>query len=225
MIYLTGDTHAHIDIKNKDFSQLKEKDYLVILGDFGFLFQLQESKEEKWWLDWLNNKPWVTLFVDGNHENFNRLDRLDRIDKFSSVVGVVRLSIFHLLRGHIYNIEGNKIFTFGGAKSIDQNSRVAGLSWWAREQANYQEQKFGLDNLEKHSNTVDYIFTHTAPSSIVQRMDNLLEKYKENTTTKYLEHIKNNIKFKKWYFGHFHDDDIFNKKFVMLYDKVIALKE
>ena len=31
------------------------------------------SMYEKYWLNWLNERNFTTLFVDGNHENFERL--------------------------------------------------------------------------------------------------------------------------------------------------------
>lgn len=27
-----------------------------------------------WWRSWLNDRPFTTLFVDGNHENFDLLN-------------------------------------------------------------------------------------------------------------------------------------------------------
>lgn len=73
MIYLTGDTHAHIDIhklckSNFDDSALTKKDYLIILGDFGLVWNNPPTPEERYWLNWLNDKNYTTLFIDGNHE-------------------------------------------------------------------------------------------------------------------------------------------------------------
>ena len=51
------------------------EDYVVLLGDVGLVWDYKgESKTEKWWLDWLEDKSFTTLFIDGNHENFNRLN-------------------------------------------------------------------------------------------------------------------------------------------------------
>ena len=36
-----------------------------------------ESRYEKYWLDWLDKKPFTTLFIDGNHENHDRLDAME----------------------------------------------------------------------------------------------------------------------------------------------------
>ena len=55
-----------------------KEDYVVICGDFGGVwdvdrFKVQESPEEKNALDWLESKPFTTLFIPGNHENYDRL--------------------------------------------------------------------------------------------------------------------------------------------------------
>ena len=77
MIFITGDTHGWKDLdKLKKFNfkiqdELTKEDYVIILGDFGLLWN--NSEEERYWLDWLDSRNFTTLFVDGNHENFNLL--------------------------------------------------------------------------------------------------------------------------------------------------------
>ena len=70
MMYVTGDTHSDFSrFKMKNFPEQKEmdkNDYVVICGDFGGLWS--GSKEENFWLDWLDGRPFTTLFVSGNHE-------------------------------------------------------------------------------------------------------------------------------------------------------------
>ena len=79
MIFITGDVHGEYDLRKfgkEEFtiqSELTKKDYMIICGDFGFLWD--ESKTEKYWLRWLERKPWTTLWIDGNHENYNLLKR------------------------------------------------------------------------------------------------------------------------------------------------------
>ena len=78
MICITGDTHGGFQrFGNKYFPQQREMsrdDYMIISGDFGGLWD--GSAEENYWLNWLEDKPWTTLWVDGNHENFDMLKRL-----------------------------------------------------------------------------------------------------------------------------------------------------
>ena len=47
---------------------MNKDDYVIICGDFGYW---DESKEQKYWLKWLDGKPFTTLWVDGNHENYD----------------------------------------------------------------------------------------------------------------------------------------------------------
>lgn len=44
---------------------------MIICGDFGGIWDGSEAEQQV--LDWLENRPFTTLFVDGNHENFDLL--------------------------------------------------------------------------------------------------------------------------------------------------------
>lgn len=88
-IYVTGDTHGAdkfspfgVDgfvnrLNMESFPEQKfmtKDDYVVILGDFGGVWDYRgESKKEKHDLDWLDSRNFTTLFVPGNHENYDRL--------------------------------------------------------------------------------------------------------------------------------------------------------
>lgn len=73
MIYITGDTHG--DFRRfgtkwfKDQKEMTKDDTLIILGDFGGIWDYKgESEHEKYQLDWLEGKNYTTVFIDGNHE-------------------------------------------------------------------------------------------------------------------------------------------------------------
>ena len=73
MIYITGDTHSDFTRFSTDKfpiqSEMTKNDYVIICGDFGGVWiYLVENTYEKYWLDWLNEKNFTTLFIDGNHE-------------------------------------------------------------------------------------------------------------------------------------------------------------
>lgn len=71
MIYVTGDIHADPSRFNMDnFPEQKEmnkNDFVIICGDFGLCWEKEESDREEYWLNWLEKKPFTTLFCDGNH--------------------------------------------------------------------------------------------------------------------------------------------------------------
>ena len=120
-IYITGDTHGDFQrFGSKYFPQQKEmsrEDYVVIAGDFGGLWD--GSQKDQYWLDWLNKKPFTTLFVDGNHENFDLLNTLPEKEWNGGRVHVVREHVLHLMRGQVFNFGGLTWFTMGGAASHD----------------------------------------------------------------------------------------------------------
>ena len=134
MIYVTGDTHADYDISKlntENFPQQKQltkSDYVIICGDFGLVWDA--SRREDYWQKWLTNKNFTTLFVDGNHENFDALRMIPHEEKFGGLVHRITPSIYHLERGQVFDIDGCKIFTMGGARSVDKECRIEHLSWW-----------------------------------------------------------------------------------------------
>lgn len=79
MIYVTGDTHGgSISDVDKflriDDSELYKNDFIIIAGDFGFYWDDKISTNEKKWLKFFDSQNYTTLFINGNHENFNRLN-------------------------------------------------------------------------------------------------------------------------------------------------------
>ena len=81
MIYVTGDLHGQHDIEKLDETHfpeqhlLNKKDYVIVCGDFGLVWS--NSEKVLCWRNWLNGKPFTTLFVDGNHENFDLLNKYE----------------------------------------------------------------------------------------------------------------------------------------------------
>ena len=63
-VFVTGDIHGNPTrlskdnfYEQKDFSGNKDENIVIILGDFGLVWNRDgESKQEKYWLDWLENK-------------------------------------------------------------------------------------------------------------------------------------------------------------------------
>jgi len=240
-IYITGDCHGDHDISKlnsicfPEGKTLDKKDYVIICGDFGLLWNNKPDNKEKYLTTWYNEKKFTTLFVCGNHDNHDRFAKLPIIKKFGGKVGKVSDSIFHLKRGEIYTIYGKKFFTFGGAVSIDKQYRVEGISWWPQEVASVKEMNYGLNTLEKHNNTVDYIIGHTGPKTIC---DILLAKHSmcklddyyaqkgmlKDATEPYFDHIIENVKFEKFYAGHYHVDWQFDK-YQYLYNKIVEIMD
>lgn len=226
MIYVCGDVHGRYDIqKLYDFANGKGKnltkaDYLIVAGDFGILWDQEETQKERELKKTHDSFPWTTLFVDGNHENHARLDELPVEYKFGySPIGRVSSSIYHLKRGYLYSIPSVlsggtdilSVFTFGGGYSIDKAWRDPGISWWERELPSDEEYARGRKTLEHCGNKVDVVITHTAPRRIFMEMKNELMLANKNAEPElylqdYFQQIAMENQFSRWIFGHFHYD-------------------
>lgn len=224
MIYVTGDTHADIDIKKlsvKNFpmqKSLTKKDYLIVCGDFGLIWD--GSTREIWWKKWLAGKNFTTLWIDGNHENFDILRKFSLQDKFGGKVREIAPNIYHLERGQVLTIDGQRFFVMGGARSHDKEYRTEHISWWKDEMPSMKEMERGINALDNNGWSVDYVLTHCAPRSI-QTM--IADWYENDPLVSYLERIMVDLQFKRWYFGHYHIDKIMNDQFIALYNKVMLV--
>ena len=210
MIYVTGDTHGGIDVKKLLDPQLEKKigkgDYLIICGDFGFIWNPSgESAKERSWLDWFEQKPWTTLFVDGNHECFPRLYQYSEAVWNGGVVHVIRPHVLHLCRGQLFEIEGKKIFTLGGASSHDRGPAVGeknSKGWYPEEVPSIAELQIAADTLRSTYYTVDYIITHCLPTNLNSEITD--GKYKADRLTDFLQEHRPRLHYEHWYCGHYH---------------------
>lgn len=230
-IYITGDTHGSVDahkLNAKHFGtiakELTKNDFVIICGDFGFVWEWVQYQKDDWWLNWLEKKPWTTLFVDGNHENHERLNLMDIDIWHGGKVHTIRPSVIHLMRGEIYDIDGKSFFTMGGADSVDKAFRKEGVSWWPEEIPNAIERGNAFDNLRKANWKVDYVITHTPPTKIIKQI--LYAHHDEDEYTDWLQGIADKLQFSKWFFGHMHEDFQMNpdSRFEALYHDFYELE-
>lgn len=213
MIYDTGDIHANqYKWVEQIHPALSSGDILIVNGDFGIGFWNGRYWSEETFFDWISEQEYTVLFVDGNHENFNKLNDYPIELWNGGRVHKIRHNLIHLMRGEVYNIDGISVFAFGGGYSIDKYRRQENVSWWRQEMPSEEEYKNAEKNLQKVDYQVDYIITHTAPSesvyylSVMQRLavnKNVVEEQPLNT---FLDHIRQQVTYKHWYFGHFHID-------------------
>lgn len=199
---------------------LTKEDYVIVLGDFGLLWSGYQDSEEKYLTKWYNEKPWTTIFLGGNHENYDRLEALEEVPMFGDVVGKVSDSIFFLKTGHIYTIQKRTFLVIGGAQSVDRGRRTPGISWWPQELISFEQQEEIFSVIEKRSD-FDFVLTHTCPTEIFEKMR---ERYKSSDPTmKILQEVLERITFKEWFFGHFHFDGRIDDKFSCLFNTVIEI--
>jgi len=210
-VYATGDAHGERGRIAELDRLLEAGDFVIFCGDFGYLYR--DDIEEREFLDSLETRPYAILFIDGNHENFPAICSYPEETWNGGKIHRIRKNVIHLCRGQVFEIDGLKIFTFGGGYSIDRTMRCEGKSWWQEEMPSFEEYIEGKRNLQKNGWEVDCIITHTLNYKSIQVLG-ALERYngvkticpEEMPLNFYLEDIREQTKYKKWLFGHFHKD-------------------
>lgn len=224
MIYITGDLHIPIDIQKLNTKQfpeqknLSKEDYLIICGDFGGIWN--NGNEEQYWLKWFNNKNFTTLFVDGNHENYELLNKYPIREFKGGNIHQIRENIFHLMRGQVFDLCGKKFFTMGGASSHDKKYRIENRNWWSQELPSDEEYQKAICNLELYNWKVDYIITHCISDSIQRTISTA---YEENKLTNFFETIDKKIFYHKWFFAHYHIDKEIDEKHICVFNNIISI--
>ena len=227
MIYITGDCHGSMSMSKFNMTnfpiqkELTKDDYMIVAGDFGLIWN--GDKEDEYWLNWLDKKNYVTLFVDGNHENHDMLDKMEVSEWNGGKVHFIKENVIHLMRGQVFNINGTKIFTFGGSDSIDKRHRKEGKSWWKREMPSNKEYEEGLDNLDKHNWQVDYVITHDCSQSVFETLMAGLWVKSLTPINKYFEVLEEKLDYRQWYFGHYHDDRQVDPKHRLMWHSIEIL--
>lgn len=234
MIYVTGDTHGDFQRLSKHQfpiqKEMTKDDFVIICGDFGGIWAQEETNEEKYWLNWLDERIFTTVFCDGNHENFDRLyNDYEVVDFCGGKAHKISEHIYHLIRGEIFKFEGKLFLTIGGGETHDVDDilikegpggikhykevakilrkqkrpfRVYKESWWPEELPSKEEMDNGIKNLEKVNYKVDVIISHSAPTSLLKPLNS----DGRNQLTDYLQAIMEKTKFTQWLFGHYHKD-------------------
>lgn len=219
MIYITGDTHGIAEEFLERFEQVPSPgDIVIITGDFGFIFGERQKKE----LDILKDQPFTIAFIDGNHENFSELCALPVEEWNGGSVHRVSENIVHLMRGELFELFGSTFFTFGGAYSIDKAFRTENVSWWKQELPDETDYSHARETLGKCGYKADFIITHTCPDSLVERVCARPNQH-DLELRQFLQWTADNTNFKRWFFGHYHNDKTLSDKFSLLYKTVITI--
>ena len=228
MIFITGDIHGNIDIKKltaDNFTMggsLGRNDYLIICGDFGLRWD--NSPEEHFWLKWLDRKPWTTLWIDGNHENYNMLRDYPVEEWNGARVQMITDNIIHICRGSVLDIDGVRFFAFGGAESHDKEYRIEGKSIWRDELPNSQEMDDGISALDSVGWKVDIVISHTFPYHIQNELFGSAN-FSRNALTDYFDEIDKRLDFKLWFTGHYHVSEQYDEKHYLIYNSIVQLTQ
>lgn len=240
-IFITGDCHGDFKrFSNKNFNYsncTKDKDYIIICGDFGGIWTSgqnwkgkdyigRESNEDKYWLNWLSAKPVTFIIVGGNHENYNFIEEYYSIEKFNGAkVRKIRNNIIWVERGEIIELNNKKFFCFGGAQSTDKKWRIIDKTWWSRELPNEYEYKKLNNFIDDNIDNNIYIITHECPSNIKAILFPniaLIEGFDKFSCE--LIRLYDKYNWKHWFCGHLHLEENKNK-ISLMYENIYKMEE
>ena len=202
MIYVTGDCHGNFRRFQSDCfpeqANMTKDDTVIIAGDCGGVW-FGDSRDDET-LDWLERLPFTLAFVCGNHENYDALERYAVAEWHGGKVHRIRPHVLHLMRGQIFELEGCRFFTMGGAKSHDIEDgilepdapdferrlmmlqrkpraryRINHISWWAQELPSDEEYAEARRSLDAVGWQVDLNETRFSNIFIEKRVSSRLE--------------------------------------------------
>lgn len=252
-VYLTGDTHGVFRRLHPDAfpeqARLTKSDCVLITGDFGAGYSGITEGEAA--LNWLEARPFTTLFVTGNHENYGYLRSFPEEDWRGGRTLRLRPSVRCLLRGQCFDLDGFRFFTMGGAGSRDVEKLdprrplyrlrraklerlqrpfwVRGETWWPEELPCDAEYETARRTLERLNWTADFLVTHCAPSSVEDTLEGIREareagSYRPNRLTAFLQEIADRARFRLWFLGHYHLTLTVRARFMLLYDEMVRIQ-
>lgn len=254
MVYITGDTHGEFDrfsnreLRNRGI-ELSKNDYVIVCGDFGLCWARDKTFEYN--CRFFEERKFTMLWIQGNHSNFDMIKEFPLEEWHGGKVRhIVRDKVILLERGQVFDIEGEKYFTFGGARSHDVDGgildredldfkddrrraidsglpfRIKHESWWKEELPSKEEMQEGRRNLQKAGYNIDYVITHCGSSRMQLDLGKVFGyKFENDILTDYLDELENKLQYKQWYFGHYHENLDLDLKHTLLYTAMIQAGE
>ena len=180
VLRVTGDTHGKYD---EYLDLIKNVDYSLQLGDFGFSYDCLEGID-----------PGRNKIIWGNHCNYDKFDEVPHnLGNFGT-----------------WSVGDLDIFYVRGGFSLDWMHRLPGVSWWESEQLNYVERKECLELYKEIKPS--FVVSHEPTFSILQYLakpgvaqhfgyaDHLIKTH----TNQLLEEMLGFHRPKTWISGHMH---------------------
>lgn len=244
--FITGDKHRNFD-KVKIFCKdmkTRKKDVLIILGDTGFNY-FEDSRDEKLKNEILKLK--ITLFcIHGNKENRPQNIGTYGIKNFFG--GKVYYepkypNLLFAIDGEVYNFEGRKYLTVGGAHSVDKTRCLEeNKPFWEDEMPNdetknrvekaLENENYNIYGFLTHTCPIDYLptemFMSTAQNNAKKKSLRRAKSKKafkpdiDRSTEEWLGKLEKKSDYTVWYCGHYHIDKEIDKVH-MLYNKINPL--
>ena len=221
-VLVTGDVHGDILLLLEMVRSIENDEMLFVTGDFGLFWFDINSNSDKYTIlnNMLESKNAYIVFVDGNHENHNFINRTEISEFCGAKCHKLLPRVIHIMRGEIVNIDGIKIFCFGGAYSVERFWREKNKTYFEEELPNENEYDSGLNNLINADFKVDYIITHTCQRRLVKKLGQRHKAIEEIKLQNYIQWIVDNVEYKKHYFGHWHMDKKISESDIAIFNNI-----
>ncbi len=220
MILVTGDIHGDIGrFSDKRIKSLRKGDTLLICGDLGFIWN--GTDKERRVLKKLGRRRYNVLFVEGAHENFDLLETYPTEQWNGGTVRVISGNLRQLVRGSVFELEGKRVFAFGGG-SGEVNGGTAPCSAETAERyelLSQSELAASEAALSECGNSVDYVVSYEPPITIAEFLDQPVSA--TDSVGVYLDRIRSELTFRQWFFGKHHINKQVPPKFTALFDNVV----
>ena len=220
MILLTGDVHGDISrFSHKRLRELKKGDSLIVCGDLGLVWD--GSDKEKRVLKKLGKRKYNILFVEGAHENFDELEKYPTEQWCGGTTRCISGNLRQLVRGGIFEIDGKRIFAFGGGSGeVNGGTPPCSEATASRYEIPPAEELAAADSaLAAVGNAVDYIVSYEPPVTMAEFLDQKVSA--TDTVGVYLDRKRAEVKFRFWFFGKHHLNKTIPPKFMALFDSVV----
>ena len=201
----------------KDTPKEKEENWLILLGDAGFLYYL--NKKDDALKKAVSRLPIKYFVIRGNHEarasNVASIypDKWEQVELFENTCWREKEypNIYYARDdGGIYWIEGRKILVIPGAYSVDKHYRLQqGWTWFPDEQMTQAE----MDKMfeENDGNDFDLVLSHTCPYRY-RPTDLFLSVIDQSTVDtsmeQFMDKLHDHIWFGVWLWAHYHADRV-----------------
>ena len=184
-VMLVGDLHGNMKHAKRLFKEANRRDIdvLVQVGDFGFVWPNTEvahkdqvtGKRRYRSIGYPRGRTRLEeieghahqhgihlTWLDGNHEDFDRMARLGAHPHGESPVPLEGGNVIYLPRGFAWTWSGVRFMAVGGAFSVDREDRTHGVEWWPEETITTPD-VFRVEDEVLHNGTVDVLLSHDAP--------------------------------------------------------------
>ena len=248
--YITGDTHGdfrHLYFYQARYNLFTEDDVLIILGDSGFNYYVDENpkwkesplnhrkyipttRSQRMKRDFLANCPATIFCIHGNHEARAETVEGYQTKQWNGSPVYYEPEFPRLLfakDGSLYHFSGHSYLIIGGAYSVDKANRLLGFGNWFEDEQPSEEIKARIEKLlEENHWKVHGVLSHTCPFHYEPRelfLSGINQASVDASTEKCLDTIEQKLDYSIWYFGHFHGNKKIDKM-VMLFNDIEELK-